>query len=90
MAGVCDGEMKVGRVFTNYDTTNYRSCQYIKWVLVFGGWAQKATAISWRKWKNTVYSFGGQPIDCVKLSSWRRNNVPLDAILISDGGDCVS
>src|SRR5260370_21199475 len=28
------------RVFTSYDRADCRSCQYIKWVLVFRDWAQ--------------------------------------------------
>ncbi len=34
------GETKVRRVFTSYDRTDYRSCQYLYWVLVFRDWAQ--------------------------------------------------
>ncbi len=33
-------ETKLGRVFTTYDRIDYRSGQYIKWVLVFRDWAQ--------------------------------------------------
>ena len=34
------GETRVRRVFTSYDRTGYRSCQYINGVLVFRDWAQ--------------------------------------------------
>lgn len=43
--GKCEagaGETKVRRTFTGHDTTDCRSCQYIKWVLVFKDWAQRA------------------------------------------------
>ena len=40
-----DAETKVRRTFTTYDRTSCRICQYIKWVLVFRVWAQKAVAI---------------------------------------------
>jgi hypothetical protein len=36
------GETKLRRVFTSDDRTDCRSCQSIKWVLVFRDWAQKA------------------------------------------------
>ena len=34
------GETMVRRVFTSYDRTDYRSCQYLNWGLVFRDWAQ--------------------------------------------------
>jgi hypothetical protein len=36
------GETMVWRVFTSYDRADYRSCQYLYWVLIFTDWAQTA------------------------------------------------
>ncbi len=38
-------ETMVKRLFTGYDRTDYLSCQYIKWVLVFKDWAQNQMGI---------------------------------------------
>jgi hypothetical protein len=40
-------ESKVRRVFTGYDTKDYRNCQYIKWVLVFRDWARRCEPEEW-------------------------------------------
>jgi hypothetical protein len=42
-------ETMVAQVFTSDDRTDYRSCQYIKWVLVFRDWAQNSTSIRKRQ-----------------------------------------
>ena len=36
------GETMRRRVFTSDDRTDYRSCQYLNWVLVFRDWAQSS------------------------------------------------
>src|SRR5712692_1444500 len=36
------GETMGRRVFTSDDRTDYRSCQYLNWVLVFRDWAQSS------------------------------------------------
>src|SRR5229473_7275713 len=41
MLGRGAGETMVRRLFTSYDRTDYRSCQYLYWVLIFTDWAQK-------------------------------------------------
>jgi hypothetical protein len=39
------GETRVRRIFTSNDRTDYLSCQYIKWVLIFRDWAQAREVI---------------------------------------------
>ncbi len=40
LLGLGAGKTKLRRVFTRYDRTDYRSCQYLNWVPVFRDWAQ--------------------------------------------------
>jgi hypothetical protein len=66
--GCCWGEVPVkgwpGRVFTSDDRTDYLSCQYIKWVLVFRDWAQEPKGDFIRKSRNAVRSSGYRTVDC--------------------------
>jgi hypothetical protein len=54
--GAC--ETKIKRVFTSYDRTDCRSCQYIKWVLVFRDWAQNSMSINGDKGPHTAEGTG--------------------------------
>src|SRR5712691_8640181 len=60
------GETKLRRVFTSDDRTDCRSCQFIKWVLVFRDWAQKAEHAQGHgnKRKSKAAPFSAQTATC--------------------------
>src|SRR5713226_5496877 len=60
------GETKLWRVFTSDDRTDCRSCQSIKWVLVFRDWAQKAEHAQGHgnKRKSKAAPFSAQTATC--------------------------
>jgi hypothetical protein len=60
------GETMLRQVFTSYNRTNYLSCQYIKWVLVFRDWAQSRGPVG----SNKMPSDGRMRLSINKALKW--------------------